>query len=393
MNYKYFLMLLLCICGRIQAWAQDASLREIVSQVENNNLYLKALRQSVEANSANSKAQYALDGIEIEYAYLLGPDNIKRHDYSISQSFDIAKLSGAKKRAFQSEQALYEYEYKAARVQILREAQNMVCEIVYRNALISKNAQRLEYARKLVDAYRNGADTGAISSIDIRKVSLELLTIENDIKLLRLEKEALLADLAVLNASIPISIDSEVQLCGLLPASYELWLSSVAQNNSILAEVAASVSLSQSKLELSKSESAPSLNIGYMAELVPGSNFRGVKAGLSIPLWSSSLKIKAAKAELQAIRAEQDAKIAEFNSRAKALYDKAALLAQVVSSYQGLEDFNSQEEALNKSLEIGQLSLADYYTEVDFLYQVHEKALRSELDYALAIVELNALGY
>lgn len=77
------------------AFGQD--LADVLKSVEENNTELIALRKQSESEKYSFQAERALESPEIGFGYLWGPKDVgTRKDISISQSFDIAALSGTR---------------------------------------------------------------------------------------------------------------------------------------------------------------------------------------------------------------------------------------------------------------------------------------------------------
>ena len=396
---KRILTLLAALLAYSAAGAQNID--EILSQISDNNLTLKALQQQVDAQGDANLAESSLEGPEIEFGYLFGDDGRRRHDFGVSQSIDFGTLTGARRKAALGQNELLRLEYRASRRDVLTSARKLVYQIIHRNALIAEYGQRVENARTVERAYRSGYEKGEFSVIDYRKAAVSLAEAEGNLKLLEVERDGMLAELRNLNGGIEISVTACEQETLLLPASFEQWLDEAASRSSALNYVRSSTEASEQQLRLSRSEALPSLSIGYKSEVVPGEGFRGVSVGMSIPLWSAGKKISSAKKQLEAARiAEQDA-LVQFRTNAENLYDKAMRLAESAAAVADAADLKSAASSgsaaagglddLRKALDSGQMSLLDYMNEIEYFYSSRELALQTQLDYMLAVADLLAL--
>ena len=377
--------LLLC------AAAEAQNIDDILNQIAENNLTLKALQQQAEARGDANLAEASIEGLEIEFGYLFGDDGRRRHDFGVSQSFDFGALTGARRRTALGQNELLAIEYRASRRDILTTARKLVCRIIHGNALIAEYREQADNARTVEQAYRSGYEKGEFSVIDYRKAAVGLAEAEGNLRLLVLERDGMLAELRNLNGGNEIEVTACEQETVLLPGSFEQWLEEASEKSSSLNYLRAATSLSEQQLRLSRSEAFPSLSIGYKSEVVPGEGFRGVSVGVSIPLWSAGKKISSAKKQIEAARtAEQDA-LVQFRTNAEMLYDKAAGLADSAAGYSLLLDSKEGLEDLRKALDSGQMSLLDYMNEISYFYSSRELALQTQLDYMLAVADLMAL--
>lgn len=364
---------------------------DILGQVGENNLTLKALQRQLDAGADANLAEARLEGPEVEFGYLFGEDGRRRHDFGVSQSFDFGALTGARKRLALGQNELLALEYRASRRDILTQARKLVYRIINCNALIAEYTHRADNARAVEQAYRSGYEKGEFSVIDYRKAAVGLAEAEGTLRLCEVERDGLLAELKNLNGGEDIEITACEQETVLLPGSFGQWLEQASGKSSALEYVRTSTSTSEKQLKLSRSEAFPSLSVGYKSEVVPGKGFRGVSVGVSIPLWSAGKKISSAKKQLEAARlAEQDA-LVQFRTNAENLYEKAASLAESAAGYALLTDSDEGLRDLQKALDSGQMSLLDYMNEISYFYSSRELALQTQLEYLLAVADLMAL--
>lgn len=386
---KRILSMLAAVIACTAAGAQ--TIDDILGQVGENNLTLKALQQQLDAGADANLAEARLEGPEVEFGYLFGEDGRRRHDFGVSQSFDFGALTGARKRLALGQNELLALEYRASRRDILTQARKLVYRIINCNALIAEYTRRADNARAVEQAYRSGYEKGEFSVIDYRKAAVGLAEAEGTLRLCEVERDGLLAELKNLNGGEGIEITACEQETVLLPGSFGQWLEQASGKSSALEYVRTSTSNSEKQLNLSRSEAFPSLSVGYKSEVVPGEGFRGVSVGVSIPLWSAGKKISSAKKQLEAARlAEQDA-LVQFRTNAENLYEKAASLAESAAGYALLTDSDEGLRDLQKALDSGQMSLLDYMNEISYFYSSRELALQTQLEYLLAVADLMAL--
>ena len=386
---KRIVSMLAAVIACTAAGAQ--TIDDILGQVGENNLTLKALQQQLDAGADDNLAEARLEGPEVEFGYLFGEDGRRRHDFGVSQSFDFGALTGARKRLALGQNELLALEYRTSRRDILTQARKLVYRIVNCNALIAEYTRRADNARAVEQAYRSGYEKGEFSVIDYRKAAVGLAEAEGTLRLCEVERDGLLAELKNLNGGEEIEITACEQETVLLPGSFGQWLEQASGKSSALEYVRTSTSNSEKQLKLSRSEAFPSLSVGYKSEVVPGEGFRGVSVGVSIPLWSAGKKISSAKKQLEAARlAEQDA-LVQFRTNAENLYEKAASLAESAAGYALLTDSDEGLRDLQKALDSGQMSLLDYMNEISYFYSSRELALQTQLEYLLAVADLMAL--
>ena len=381
----------LCLLGTAGA-QPPADIDALLAEVAANNLELKALEAEIGARGADNLAGSALADPEIEFAYLFGPAEIgRRRDISVSQRFDFAALAGTRRNAVLQENEVLALQLRTARRDILTEARKLICEIIARNALVEEYTLRVAQAASLEEAYRKGLESGEFSVLDYRKAAVDRAEAEGNLELIEAERHSLLTELAALNGGRELAVTGGIQGLQPLPETFEDWLEEAGGRSSALAYVRAETRLQEARLKLSRSETLPGLSLGYMAELLPGEDFRGVKFGISIPLWSASRKIAGARRQLEAARISENLAVTQFRIRAHSLYDNAQRLRQAADKYDSLARLNDSRRDLEKALSAGRISLLEYISELSFFYKTLELAIDTQKQYSLAVAELLAL--
>ena len=206
------------------------------------------------------------------------------------------------------------------------------------------------------------------------------------------ERESLLSELQGLNGGEPVEVNASViSTDEVLPADFGAWYAEASQQIPELAYMKKNVDVNAAEARTAKMANYPSLTAGYMAELVKGSNFRGLTLGLSIPIWSVRSKVRQANASCEAAKLEErDAMTKTYNSF-KALYDRAKGLQEISAELSSSLAVSTEAMALTEhKLKAGDISLIDNIMELSLYYSLADEALATSCDYALALAELYA---
>ena len=104
----------------------------VLQSVESHNTTLAALRRAADAETAAARADLTLPDPEVEFGYMWGsPSAIgSRKNFSARQSFDIATLSGARRRAAAEAGRLADWQYRIGRMEILQQAYSSCLDVV-----------------------------------------------------------------------------------------------------------------------------------------------------------------------------------------------------------------------------------------------------------------------
>ncbi|WP_294500299.1 TolC family protein [uncultured Bacteroides sp.] len=369
------------------------NINPVLSQVEENNTTLKALREQAEADKLQNKTGIFLDDPEVGFNYLWGnPSNVgNRTDFSVTQTFDIPTITGMKSRLANGRNNLVEWQYKADRMNILLEAKQYCVELVYYNSLLRELYLRLEHAQTIAKGYKDRMDRGDVSILEYNKVNLNLSTIQGEISRMEVERDALLAQLKRLNGGIDVVFNDADYGSRELPLNFNEWYAQAEDKNPVLAYVRNEIEVSQKQVSLSKAMNLPKFTAGYMSEKVVGQRYQGVSLGISIPLWSNKNQVKQAKAAVAAAQSREADTKQQFYSQLQIQYSKAMGLKTTADKYRrSLANVNNTI-LLKKALDAGEISLLDYMVEMGLYYDNVNQTLAAERDYQLAFAELAAV--
>lgn len=377
----------------VPASAQE-KVSDVLSMIEQNNTELQALRKRAESEQYGYKAERALDAPEIGFDYLWSsPADIgTRKDVSVTQSVDLAALTGARGKLATSKTALSDAQYRIDRQRVLLEAKSLYINIVYCNALASELSERIARSEKIEAAYRDMQLRGETDMIEVNKAHLAYVAQKNALSRNEIERASLLADLQRLNGGEAVQVNALVYDENvMLPADFRIWYDEMSQRSPELDYMRKNVEVNASEARTAKMSNYPTLTAGYMAELVKGSNFRGLTLGLSIPLWSVRSKVRQANSSFEASKLEERDAANQLYSSLRGLYEKAKCLQEISSTLSESLAVSTEAMALTEHrLQAGEISLIDNIMEFSLYYSLEDEALEAARDYNLSLAELYA---
>lgn len=396
MKYLNINRLLLIICisaaGTVHTSAQS-SVDEILKQIESNNPTLKAAAAQAEAQRLENRSGALPENPEFEFNYLWGADGIgNRRDFSVTQAFDVATLTGMKSRQVAGQNELAALSYKSERLNVLLEAKQACIDLIYYNALKSELDTHLEQALTLVSSFEKRIQAGDASILDLNKAKVHLTTVRGQISQVDVEREALLSTLKSLNGGREIVLEERsYALDENLPADFEAWYTEASEKNPVLQYVRQEVAVDERQLSIDKTAWVPELTVGYMSELTSADKFRGVTVGVNIPLWSNSNKVKQSRAKIVASQSRKAAAEQQFYFDLLSMYNRAASLkANSDLMRASLGETDSRDYLLSAQSK-GEISMIEYLVESDQYYEALEQTLSAERDYHQALAQLNAV--
>ena len=367
------------------------SVENVIAGIEKNNTGLIALKKKVEADKIGNRTGIFLSNPEFGFNYLYGnpAENGNRTDISIKQSFDFPAAYSYKSRIADSRNIQAELEYQKQLKSVLYEARILCADLLYSNSLKKEYEKRLTHVQSIATSYKIKFDKGEAGILDYNKAQLNLLKVQQEMENNNVNRNSFLSELAALNGGISVNLDETINTTLIIPDDFESWYLQAQQNNPVLSWLKQEINISEMQKKLNSAMSLPKLSAGYMSEKVVGQQFQGISAGISIPLWENKNTVKYAKAKSIAVQSmESDTKLVFYN-QLKTQHTKVKALQKNVTDYRISLESLDNSALLKKSLDMGEISLTEYFYEISLYYESISSLILAEKELNKAVAALN----
>lgn len=378
--YRYMVSVVCGILISITSFAQDTGIDDILKEISQNNRQLKAYQAFIASQNLGNKTENNLADPQASAYYLPFGEHETDiyHEYQVTQRFEFPMVYGARSKRIDKQKELLELEYKSMRQEVILDAKKQLFELQILQKRKELEQRRVEQAKQVYDQIRRLFDAEQIGILELNKSKVAWLQQQFEIDQIEIRVNNTLMELENLNGGNPVQIDNirilEDMDVAKMQALWEEKLSADAE----VQMLTAMESVAEQQVKLEKNKAFPDLTIGYNYQGVNSSNYSGFLGGLSIPLWNSKNKVKAAEANLEFAQANAGAETAELYTRFQENYRQYQLLKNKYEEYrETFKDLNS-EELLFKAYELGEFSFLDYYREVEFYREAYNKMLEME---------------
>lgn len=368
----------------------QSSIDSVVKQVERNNKSIQSNKKYWVAKQAEFKTGLTPYDPQVEYDYLfgspVGAGNQK--DFSITQRLDFPTVYKRKKELSGQQIAQTNLQQQVYRQDILLEAKLLTLQIIYLKKKGAELNRRLTSTQKLVQDYQKKLDKGDVIILDVNKAKLQLLNIKNETALNENEKQVILTKISELNGGILVTInDSIYPFIPIIPG-FEILDSTIETNDPIIKVYEQEKKILQQQIAVQKAMNLPKIETGYHSQGILGQSYRGVHAGITIPLWENKNKLNAIKSNLE--YAGSNAETHRLNHRLenKQFYDQLDVRLKMVKEYKELLATLNNTVLLNKALALGQITIIQYFYDESFYFTAYDKFLQSEWEYQQAVARL-----
>lgn len=378
-----------CVSGS-QTLSAQTPLDEFLDRVAGQSFYIEAGRAEADVRIAETRSNNSPADPEIEYGYAPGIEETDGHKttYGISQSISWPGEYAARSKYNKLEREQAETEFQAERQDFLLRVKLLCYEIVHTQKQQDILNWQQANAEQILDLTQKRLAQGDATSLDVNNARLNVTSANTAWFEGKSTLDTKRRQLILLTGFD----DFEVNDFGYIERSGE-------NVDALLAEAQSSdVNIRTAQLENDKSRrnisvargsTLPSFNIGIAGERLSASDsFLGPTIGMSIPLWGGSGQVKVAKAQQVAAELRSKTIQTDVESSLTELAGRARRLQESLEQYGSLKDVRTGIELLNKSFELKNISVLEYFTNLSFFFQIEREYLDLELEFNQTLAEL-----
>lgn len=386
-------ILIISLLSIIPSLGLANNITAILDSIAHNNLELKAMQAEFKANSLDLRTTNNLQDPSIDFEYLFGAQSVgDKWAIGISQPFDWPGLYSARSKMINSKVSALSYLVIKRKIEILNQSKLNCIEIININQQLALQTEILNNIRQIKDAYEKGFSHGEISILDINKLKIELLNVQqNRISLIR-KKESLISDLKTLNGNSPIDNNilndlSNYPTYKLAPfEEYARLIKEMDPENNYFNQMKDVI---ENDIKISKLQNLPSFAIGYKYSVEIGDKFNGLTASVSIPLFSNRNKVNVNKAKLVANDYAMQNSLVNKEAKAFSDYTQLQTLNEQIRDYKEVLGNGDNLRLLKKALDGGQINLLSYLTEIKYFIEAQNQLIQMEYEYQEILTNLN----
>ena len=381
------------ICGClffVNGFSQTATIEELLNEIEQNNTELKGYQSFIESQQLENKSANNLPDPQLSGYYLPFGDNATGDyiEYQISQSFEFPTVYAARGKWNDSKSQQLTSAYSKKRQDVLLNAKNILLELVFLQKQKAIETERRAQSKQVFDQIQELFDKEQVGILDLNKAKIAWIQEQFVVQQIESDIQIQISKLKSLNGGNPIDgISSQLVLPIEIGTIENIWQEKLT-NEPLLQELKANEAVSFQKVKLEKNKVLPNMALGYNYQGESDNNYSGFYGGISIPLWSSKNKVKAAEANFEYQQSNTEVITTSLYAQFQETINRYELMLEKYNEYQTtLSDLDS-EQLLFKAYTLGEYSFMDYYVELQFYRNASDKMLQMEKELQLLQAQL-----
>ncbi len=381
------------ICGClffVSGFSQDKNIEQLLNEIEQNNTELKGYQSFIESQQLENRSNNNLPDPQLSGFYLPFGDNTTGDytEYQLSQSFEFPTVYAARGKWNESKSQQLASAYANKRQEVLLRAKNTLLELAFLQKQKAIETERKTQSKQVFDQIQKLFDAEQVGILDLNKAKIAWIQEQFVVEQIESEIQILLSKLKTLNGGNEISgISTGLALPIEVGAVESLWQEKLS-NDPLLQELKAIETSSLQKVKLEKNKVLPNVALGYNYQGVSGSHYSGFYGGVSIPLWNSKNKVKAAEANYEYQQSNTQVISTSLYTQFQETYNRYELMLKKYNEYQTTLGNLESEDLLFKAYMLGEYSFMDYYVELQFYRNASDKMLQMEKELQLLQAQL-----
>lgn len=392
-----FKTIIFAVCGCVASWdamAQLTPIERILTQVEQNNLELKAQAAHVDGRKRELTAGNRLPDLQVD-GYYLPRRGREADDYTelqVSQSAAFPTVYSARKALIDRQSLQLDTNVRAKRQEILTQAKILCLDFVHLSKRLEVETLRVERAKRVFEQAEERHRLGQIGLLERNKASVVWLQEQYHLQEVHNERSRVLQRLKALNGGVEPDVSRLDEYAEPLqvPPKASLWAQKQAMDplRMLLTNEEA---IARQSLRVARSETWPGLTAGFATQRVPGTTYSGLHAGVSVPLWSARNRVQAARSNVVFQQSVTRARSVEAFAAFETLYDGYQALRSRFQDYEVTLSGLESDERLLEAYEAGELSFLEYHMERLFYRQAYDDML--DMQHELHVRQADLLNH
>lgn len=366
------------------------SITTLLATIEQNNLQLRAARETKAAEAADREALNVLGPTSVEYSPFFHAryPGIVSSELIATQEFDYPTLYAQRRESARLQQHLGELEYRTLRRDILLEAAECCNGLIAARDNANLINRRLAAADSLLAIVEKRLDYGHATIIDLNRIRMDRMSLTAEAAESATTTLRLCQQLQRLNGDQPLSLTID-ELTPITDAADIGTTTSCVTPDEPLEVLTAEAALSATRHELQMSRKSwlPTFTAGFRINTEQRDANGGFVVGVSFPLFGNAKKQKAARLHHSAAQLQLADAQAEAENRQRRLAAQAESLRRTLAAY----DQSLMEETLQHLLHAvlsGEVTIAEYYTESQRVVALMQQRLSTESEYNNILLQI-----
>ena len=374
--------IILTIALGFPMWMQAQSIDQVLQSIEQNNKELQSALQLNKAQKMENRTANNLPDPTVSYSsfYKNGAGPGHGTEFVASQGFDFPTQYITRNRQADLANRALDSQQLAARRDILLKAKILCLDLILLNQEKALMDIRKQNADELEALYAKRLEAGDANILEVNKIKMERMNVQTEVAQNHASHRSAIQSLLAMNGNLPLEFADTKYPEVKEILDFNTLRDEVMASDLDLQALSFATKAAEKQVSVNKQDWLPKLQAGFRRNTDSEMSMNGFVVGGSIPLFSNRKKVQIAKAQaLSAQLMQEDAKL-QVENNLMALFNEMQQLKQAMSAYDAPLMYRSLD-LLKQALKEGQISLIEYFVEVESVYKNLQARMQLENQY------------
>lgn len=375
----------LFLAGSLQA----QNIADVLQSIERNNKELQAQLQLTEAAKMEVQTQNSLSDPTIDYSpfFAKGVDGVASSELVVSQEFDFPTLYAARRQSGKLQQEVLDRQQQAVRRSILLDAKNLCLDLIRLNQEKALLDARKKNADELLTLFEKRLQEGDAGILEVNKIKMERMNVQTEVTQNNAAHRTALQSLLAMNGNLPLEFTADTYPQIEKISDYNALYDEIMLTDADLLASDAAARAAAKEVSVNKQNWLPKLSVGYRRNTSLDEKSNGFLIGGSIPLFSNRKKVKIARAQEVGARLQLANARLQAEATVQSRYNEVLQLQEAMKAYD-VPLMHETLDMLKQAVMAGQLSIIEYYVEVDGVYRNLQAYIQIENQYQKLMADI-----
>ena len=370
-----------------EAGAQN--IESVLEQIEANNKEIQAQKEQAIADKMQVQTQNNLEDPSIEYSPFFDKksDGVVSSELVVKQGFDFPTLYVARKKSGTLQKETIDRRTDGVRRDILLNAKTLCLDLIHLNKVSVLLQERKKNADHLLALFEKRLTEGDANIIEVNKIKMERMSVQTEIANNVSAHRKALQQLIAMNGNRPMSLEMVDYPAVEEVRDYNMLYDEVMSTDATLLEAEAAARSAANLIAVNRQQWLPKLEVAYRRNTSMNEANNGFLVGGSIPVFSNRKKVKIARAQAVSAQLLLDNARMQAEANVMSQFNETVQLRDAMKVYD-VSLMNNTLHMLQRAVEVGQLSIIDYYVEADNVYRNLLSYMNIENQYQRLMAEI-----
>ena len=374
--------IILTIALSLPMWMQAQSIDHVLQSIEQNNKELQSAIQLTKAQKMENRTANNLPDPTVSYSsfYKNGAGPGHGTEFVASQGFDFPTQYITRNRQADLANEALSKEQLAIRRDILLKAKTLCLDLILLNQEKALMDIRKQNTDELEALYAKRLEAGDANILEVNKIKMERMNVQTEVAQNHASHRNALQSLLAMNGNMPLEF-AETQYPEVKEIlDFNTLRDEVIASDLDLQALSFATQAAEKQVSVNKQDWLPKLEAGFRRNTDTEMSMNGFVVGGSIPLFSNRKKVQIAKAQaLSAQLMQEDAQL-QVENNLMGLFNEMQQLKEAMSTYD-VPLLHKSLDLLKQALKEGQISLIEYFVEVESVYKNLQARMQLENQY------------